>query len=173
MTPKNTRNAQTDRAAGTRFCDICEGTKWVLSDKAVAPITPCATCNPDGELRPVWTHDVPIDVVAFFREHSIVQVIQHEHTRYHDEDPRTYTLTFIGAWTRPDDKPTLTLERRGKSGYQSSWFTFNAGNPYGLVLLSDRYRLESTLRALDAFDKKHKRELAQYRRLRKKFGDQV
>lgn len=126
------------------------------------------------ESRPAWDFATSEDLVRWLMENRVKKIEAHSREIGPRKSDSWVTLTSTTGETRDVREKSLgaTWMDAGASGERLhlnlTLFHWNT------VLEPDRYqfeRMKKRVEEIDAYDKKHAKDIAEYRRLREQFGD--
>ena len=116
---------------------------------------------PYEEKRPVWPHEIPISQARFLVAGFIEKVMYRR---------RIYDADKCESWVELTNMAGKSIKFRKDYGLR---FEFNIWGTGGLLKLNshDRTELLNDIQKIDLFDTKYENELAEYKRLKERFGD--
>lgn len=109
--------------------------------------------------RPNWKHKIPEEKARWIRNYG-VNSIRHNY-KMTSEDTADYWLEL----RTHDEKHMLTVP----TNFLEIWEVEFIGWSQSLIGFSKYSGIEETIEAMDKYDKKHRDELAAYKRLKKKY----
>ena len=118
----------------------------------------------DNETRPAWDFKTPIETARWLRAHFVTS-IEH-HWRMTGVDTDEHWLEAVDRSGHGTRRQQVVKDSRIRIVIDGSEIRFR---PDHASLLEMRADLHKRVEAIDAFDKRNKRERAEYERLRRKF----